>query len=191
MAELQDQARCAVEGRALRNVLGRFATGVTVITVMADGQPRGMTANAFMSGSLNPPLVMVSVAKSARTHAAIEATGTFGVSILAADQRDFASCFAGRDVPFGGAFEFHADIPVIGGSLAWLVAHVHATHVVGDHTVFVGEVQRAGVAEDGVSPLTYYGGTFCGIGELDRSASGGLNGAAARKNGGLRSQDSA
>lgn len=170
MSERLHRTADAVQGQALRAVLGKFATGVTVISVMADGQPRGMTANAFMSGSLEPPLVLVSIAKKARTHAAIEEAGAFGVSILNAEQNDCASCFAGRDVPFNGAFEYHETIPVIAGSLAWLVARVNAAHTVGDHTVFVGEVQRLGADDNGSRPLAYYAGAFCEIGESSRSA---------------------
>lgn len=158
-------AYAAVESRALRNLLGRFTTGVTVITVMAEGKPHGMTANAFMSGSLDPPLILVSVARKARTHAAISAAGAFGVSILSADQADVAARFAGLNVPFNGTFDFHAEIPVIADSLGWLVAHTQAAHIVGDHTVFVGEVQQLGASDAGAGPLAYYAGAFRSIGE--------------------------
>lgn len=150
----------------LRHVLARFASGVTVITVDIDGHPHGMTANAFMSGSLDPRLIVVSVAMSARTHAAIQATGAFGVSILSADQIADAACFAGRGPAFSGTFEIRAGVPVIASSLAWLAARVDSTHVVGDHTLFVGEVQELGTTPDAGPPLAYYGGTFCGVREL-------------------------
>ena len=165
----------SVDAGILRRLFGRFATGVTAITVMADGMPRGMTANAFMSGSLDPPLILLSIAKNAKMHDAIIQAGSFGVSILAADQGDLAACFAGRAIPFCGEFEFHAEVPVIAASLAWLVARVDAAHVVGDHTLFVGEVRRLGVSEREAPPLAYYSGAFRGIGELAHGAAHSLD----------------
>ena len=152
----------------MREVLSRFATGVTVITAMIDGRPHGMTANAFMSGSLDPALVLISVARGARTHAAIESEGAFGVSILGAKQAATAACFAGRDVPFDGAFEFQDSVPIVAGSLGWLVARLSDSHQVGDHTVFVGEVQDLGITGEGAnSPLAYYAGAFCSVSRPD------------------------
>ncbi|MCP4384248.1 MAG: flavin reductase family protein [Hyphomicrobiales bacterium] len=78
-----------------RRVMSRFATGVTVITVAADGEPQGMTANAFMSGSLDPPLGVVSVARRARMHGYLSNATRFAVNILAAEQTDLANHFAG------------------------------------------------------------------------------------------------
>src|SRR5271163_4441196 len=79
-----------------RKTMGGFATGVTVITVDAAGGPHGMTANAFMSGSLTPPLCVVSIAKRAHTHAMLVAAGRFSVNVLGEDQRDLAIYFAGK-----------------------------------------------------------------------------------------------
>src|ERR1700684_1762820 len=79
-----------------RKTMGGFATGVTVITVDSREGPHGMTANAFMSGSLTPPLCVVSIAKRAHTHAMVSAAGRFGVNILGVDQHDLAVYFAGN-----------------------------------------------------------------------------------------------
>lgn len=155
--------------KALRALLGRFATGVTIISVMADGEPRGMTANAFMSGAIDPPLVLVSIAKGARTHAAIEASSSFAVSILSAGQADVAQCFAGRGGAFDGTFEIEDGLPVVAQSLAWLTAKVAAAHTVGDHTLFVGEVQHVGIAEAG-APLGYWAGAFCNVSPMTQSS---------------------
>jgi flavin reductase (DIM6/NTAB) family NADH-FMN oxidoreductase RutF len=80
----------AFEPQLFRRTMGGFATGVTVITMDDGGEPRGMTANAFMSGSLTPPLCVVSIAKRAHTHDRVRAAGRFGVNILGLDQRDLA-----------------------------------------------------------------------------------------------------
>jgi flavin reductase (DIM6/NTAB) family NADH-FMN oxidoreductase RutF len=155
----QAEVEAMVEKDRMREALGRFATGVTVITVNVDDRPHGMTANAFMSGSLDPPLILISVARHARTHAAIEAGKQFGVSILTEAQHEVAACFAGRDVPFEGRFEYHDGIPVVADSLAWLVARVESRHPVADHTLFVGEVGRLGLGEEAM-PLAYFAGAF-------------------------------
>src|SRR5580698_9273154 len=89
-------AHAPFDTELFRKTMGGFATGVTVITVDAAGGPHGMTANAFMSGSLTPPLCVVSIAKRANTHAMVVAAGRFGVNILGEDQRDLAIYFAGR-----------------------------------------------------------------------------------------------
>src|SRR5579871_3442638 len=81
-----------------RRVMGRFATGVTVITATVAGETRGMTANAFMSGSLDPPLCVVSVGKKARMHGFLLESGHFGVNILARGQEALIGHFAGRPV---------------------------------------------------------------------------------------------
>ena len=88
----------AIDTRLFRRVMGRFATGVTVITAEAEGGVRGMTANAFMSGSLTPPLCLISVAKKARMHDALKDSGHFGVSILAQGQERISQHFAGQGV---------------------------------------------------------------------------------------------
>ncbi len=95
----------AIDAHQFRRVMGRFASGVTVVTATALGETRGMTASAFMSASLDPPLCVVSVAKRARMHALLMATDRFGVNILAEHQEAIARHFAGRpdpvlDVPF-------------------------------------------------------------------------------------------
>ena len=79
--------------------MGRFATGVTVITATVAGDTRGMTANAFMSGSLDPPLCVISVTKRAHMHGHLIAAGRFAVNILASGQEDYATHFAGRPIP--------------------------------------------------------------------------------------------
>src|ERR1700678_2031463 len=89
-------AHAPFDTELFRKTMGGFATGVTVITVDATGGPHGMTANAFMSGSLAPPLCVVSVAKRANTHGMIVAARRFGVNILGQEQRDLALYFSGK-----------------------------------------------------------------------------------------------
>jgi flavin reductase (DIM6/NTAB) family NADH-FMN oxidoreductase RutF len=167
----------AVDRDTLRHALSLFATGVTVVSVaVPDDQPRGMTANAFMSGSLAPPLVVVSIAHRARLHAALSARGRFGVSILPEalerEGRRFAGMPVAPDVP-APEFTVHAGVPVLTNSLACLVNQTVDTHVVGDHTLFVGEVQAVLLGDVEEPPLGYHRSRFARVSRLD-DAPGGL-----------------
>jgi flavin reductase (DIM6/NTAB) family NADH-FMN oxidoreductase RutF len=124
-----------------RQVMGRFATGVTVITAEAKGEIRGMTANAFMSGSLEPPLCVVSIAKRAHMHGTILAAGRFAVNMLAHGQDNLSAHFAGRPVPgLQPRFCHREDVPVLDDAGARIVTQLHASHDCGDHTLFVGRI---------------------------------------------------
>lgn len=145
-----------------RRVMGRFASGVTVIVADAGGDVRGMTANAFMSGSLEPPLCIISVAKRAHMHGHLIAAGRFTVNILAAGQEDLATHFAGRPVPgLNVSFTTVGGIPAIGGTTAHIAAEVEAAHDCGDHTIFVGRITA--MAADDRSPLLYHASRFAAL----------------------------
>ena len=103
----------AVNERLFRRVMASFVTGVTVITTQVRGEVRGMTANAFLSGSLEPPLCVVSVGKKARMHGFLLEAGHFGVNILARGQEDLIGHFAGRPVEgLDPKYEYAGDTPV-------------------------------------------------------------------------------
>ena len=150
------------DARTFRNALGRFATGVTVVTAAVDGGVHGMTANAFTSVSLNPPLVLLSVAHHARMHGYLAPQAACGISILSEDQHAYAWHFAGR--PQAGLqpeFQRRGEIPVVAHALAQLVCSVEAAYPGGDHTLFVARVHDLWY-RDG-SPLTFYRGRFFGL----------------------------
>jgi flavin reductase (DIM6/NTAB) family NADH-FMN oxidoreductase RutF len=150
----------SVDQRAFRDAMGRFTTGVTVVTTAVDGQVFGMTANGFMSVSLDPPLVVVSVARRAKMHDALTRSGRYGVNFLCADQEHVSAHFAGRPAQgFAPDFETVEGIPVLHGALAQVVARVSQSHVVGDHTLYVGEVLHF-LAQDGADPLVFHGGRY-------------------------------
>lgn len=149
-----------VDSRHFRNVLGHFLTGVTVVTVRDGHDVHGMTANAFTSVSLDPPLVLVCVGKRARLHAWMAQDTPFGVSILGEAQAPLSNLFAGYP---GGDTEVVFDetfgaTPVIAGALAWLDCVVESLVDAGDHTVVFARVARA-QAHDG-APLAYYRGRY-------------------------------
>jgi flavin reductase (DIM6/NTAB) family NADH-FMN oxidoreductase RutF len=142
-----------------RRVMGRFATGVTVITAEAEGGVRGMTANAFMSGSLSPPLCIISVAGKAKLHNVLIESRNFGVSMLAQGQEAISRHFAGQasadpDV----LFEHMNGVPVLANVCAALAAEIEARHDCGDHSIFVGRV--IGLRDDERPPLVFHGGKY-------------------------------
>lgn len=150
----------AIDPKLFRRVMGRFVTGVTVITTEGEGAVRGMTANAFMSGSLAPPLCIISIAKKARMHDALRASRQFGVSILAQGQEQISQHFAGQQ---GAAdpdilFEHMGGIPVLTHASAVVAATVAAEHDCGDHTIFIGHV--VGLRDDERAPLVYHSGKY-------------------------------
>ena len=151
-----------------RRVMSRFATGVTVITAEHDGVPRGMTANAFMSGSLEPPLCVVSIAKRAHMHQVMSMTTHFGVNILADDQIEISEHFAGRP-NMGLAVEFERVGPamLLANACARIVAEVVAKYDCGDHTIFIGHIMRMNANDR--APLLYHAGRYRSLdrGRLD------------------------
>ena len=155
---VRDRAK-PVDGQLFRRVMGRFATGVTVITAEQDGAVRGMTANAFMSGSLNPPLCIISVAKKARLHAALLTAGHFGVSILAQGQEGISRHFArqGAEQP-DLAFDHLESVPVLAGVAAVIAADIAARHDCGDHSLFIGHI--IGMRDEERPPLVFHGGKY-------------------------------
>jgi flavin reductase (DIM6/NTAB) family NADH-FMN oxidoreductase RutF len=149
-----------LDAKAFRSTMGRFATGVTVITTRTGDQVHGMTANGFMSVSLEPPLIVVSIARAARMHDTLAASGTYGVSVLCSDQERLSGHFAGQprdDV--APDFEWADGVPVIAGSLVQIVASVTDAHPAGDHTLYVGRVRHLAVREN-AEPLVFHEGRY-------------------------------
>lgn len=148
-----------------RQTLGRFASGVTVITA-TDGQTRrGMTASAFMSVSLTPPLILVSVDHRASMHdlLARDEVTRFGVSILSTTQRHLSEHFAGRPGPEEAVPWFdHEGLPLLGGSVAQLVCRKHQAIPAGDHTLYLGLVEYVRYTDD--DPLLHFRGQYHELG---------------------------
>lgn len=155
----------ASDAAHLRRVMGRFATGVTIITTRLDNELHGMTANSVTSVSLDPPLVLVCVDKSAETHDMLMKAGVFAVNILGQGQAEIARRFATKelhsqhgltDVPHTFAV---TGSPVIEGCLAYLDCRTVAEHQGGDHTIFVGEIMEAREVKND-EPLLFYRGEY-------------------------------
>src|SRR6202451_1959478 len=126
----------AVTEGLFRRVMASFVSGVTVITTQVRGEVRGMTANAFMSGSLDPPLCVISVGLNARMHAFLLEAGHFGVNILGRGQESLIGHFAGRPIEgLDPKYEYAGDTPVLAHANATIAAKVTARHDCGDHSL--------------------------------------------------------
>jgi flavin reductase (DIM6/NTAB) family NADH-FMN oxidoreductase RutF len=155
-----------VEPPLFRQLLGRFATGVTVLTTRTPGgEPIGMTASSVASVSLDPPLVLVSVDRHHEMHAALEAASYFVLNILAADQEALSRRFAADEPDRFQGVGFHPNkqgIAVLEGVVAHIDCEKQSAIPAGDHTVFIGLVIGGSVTER--RPLLYYRGGYAGLG---------------------------
>jgi len=153
-----------MDDRQFRSAMGKFATGVTVIATEVEGDVHGMTANAFMSVSLDPKLVVISIGEKAKILNKIKESKIFTVNILAADQQELSMIFAGqlkKDV----VFDRLDGKPVLPGTVAQVACEVSAEHVEGDHTLFIGKVTDIHLED--TEPLIFYSGKYRSLVELE------------------------
>ncbi|MBT2655030.1 flavin reductase [Bacillus sp. ISL-18] len=148
-----------MDDRQFRTAMGRFATGVTVIATEVEGNIHGMTANAFMSVSLDPKLVVISIGEKAKILNKIKESKIFTVNILATEQKELSMIFAGQ-------LKEHKEVefarldgkPVLPGSVVQVACEVSAEHVEGDHTLFIGRVTDIHLEDK--EPLLFYSGQY-------------------------------
>jgi flavin reductase (DIM6/NTAB) family NADH-FMN oxidoreductase RutF len=155
----------AVSHEEFRQALGRFASGVTVVTCKGDdGNPCGLTVSAFSSLSLEPPLVLICIDRRASVYENLKEGSCFAVNVLAQDQESVSRRFASREADrFKGIGyrEGKTGAPLIEGALAFIECRVVHSHPGGDHTVFIGQVESSEV-NDG-KPLLYFRGGYSSI----------------------------
>jgi flavin reductase (DIM6/NTAB) family NADH-FMN oxidoreductase RutF len=156
------EALMPIENNELRRIMGHFATGVTVITTISkEGVPYGLTANAFMSVSLEPPLLLISVDKKADSYPHFEQSRVFNINILRDDQEGLSRRFA---VSGGNKFEgvaYHRaanNVPILEDTLAHIECRLYAAYDGGDHTLYLGEILEAETREG--RPLLFYRGGY-------------------------------
>jgi flavin reductase (DIM6/NTAB) family NADH-FMN oxidoreductase RutF len=150
-----------LDAKTFKSVLGRFATGVTIVTVQENDTPHGMTVNAFSSVSLDPLLVLVCLEKDANTTSILQRTETFSVNILADHQEHLSKRFAMSENEmnrFDGISYTESAIgtPVLDNTLGYLSCTVRDTHDAGDHLIFIGEVVDMGHDDGSEHPLVYF-----------------------------------
>ena len=153
----------AFSAREFRASLGMFATGVTIVTARtAAGERVGLTANSFNSVSLDPPLVLWSLARAAGSMLAFSTGSHYAINILAADQKDLAERFAARDTDRWAGVDYIEGVagsPLLAGAAASFECFNRSRYEEGDHVIFVGEVERCSHRAD-ASPLLFHGGRF-------------------------------
>jgi flavin reductase (DIM6/NTAB) family NADH-FMN oxidoreductase RutF len=145
-----------------REVFGRFATGVAVVTSAGQGRSGGMTANAVCSLSLDPLLALVCFANEARTLPIVREAGRFAINVLSAEQEDLAGVFASKlpeaEKLDAVAHRVQDGLPIIEGALAWAACELRELIPGGDHTIAIGRVRAMGLGRG--EPLVWYGGRY-------------------------------
>ncbi len=155
-------AATPIDEARYRQVLGHFATGVTVVTGMDAGHPVGLAVNSFTSVSLLPALVAFCVSTRSTTWPRLRPAGAFCVNILADDQEHVARAFAARGLDRFQGIGWQpspAGAPILAGALAWLDCTVEDEHPAGDHDIVVGRVRAMSVEHEG-RPLVFYRGGY-------------------------------
>ena len=146
----------------LRSVMGHFATGVTVITTMDKaGTPFGLTANAFTSLSLNPPLILVCIDKGVQCYSCFEESKIFAVNLLNEDQEELSRRFATKGIEKFAGIEWHKGrhgVALLDGAIGYIECKVARSYEGGDHTIYVGEIVNA--AASGDRPLIFFKGKY-------------------------------
>ncbi|SDH72261.1 flavin reductase family protein [Paraburkholderia phenazinium] len=164
-ADVPPEAGGGFDERSFRRALGRFATGVVVISTGSGEHMHAMTANAFMSGSLKPPLIVVSVGHSARMHQRLMESSLFGVSVLSDEQESHSRHFAGDAqaalAPRFAAVDGLPDVVLLEHAVARFAARLVDRHPCGDHTLFIGEVLVFSLDEH--APLVFFGGRYASV----------------------------
>jgi flavin reductase (DIM6/NTAB) family NADH-FMN oxidoreductase RutF len=152
-------------GQDMRTAMGHFATGVCVVSARrSDGSPVGTTVNAVTSVSLDPPLLLVCLARNSETLTAVSESSTFAVNILAEEQREHSVRFAAKgerahaeEVRFS---EHHAGMPCLADALATIACRVSAMHEGGDHMIVLAEALSMSSAERNLAPLLFFRGSY-------------------------------
>jgi flavin reductase (DIM6/NTAB) family NADH-FMN oxidoreductase RutF len=151
------------DAERFRDTMGRFATGVCVVTALSPHGPAGLTTNAVSSLSLDPALLLVCFDNESRTLPIVREAGRFAVNVLRAGQEDLAATFASKDLLPAEKFAavthtVDHGVPVLDGALAWLACDLEAMHPGGDHTIGIGAVTQMD-AEEG-EPLLFFRGEY-------------------------------
>ncbi|WP_290589921.1 flavin reductase family protein [Alicyclobacillus sp.] len=152
-----------------RRALGRFASGVTVVTAAHDGQMAGMTVSAFSSVSLQPPYVLICLDKQAGTIPVLRASGVFAVNILSAGQVDISNQFASKRPDKFSGIDWRPGrlgAPLLAGVLASVECRVVQEMDAGDHLLYIGQVEATDI-DTSAEPLLYYHGRYHGLAPLE------------------------
>jgi flavin reductase (DIM6/NTAB) family NADH-FMN oxidoreductase RutF len=153
----------AFDPKEQRRIFGRFATGVTVLSTIADKETWGMTANAVTSLSLEPPLVLVAVVRNSATDGYLKASRCFALNILAAEQKNLSTRFSGpgpRDFSDLETKTASTGCPILVDAIAWVDCRVVDIFAGGDHEIFIGEIVAGDAHQGEKKPLLFYSGQY-------------------------------
>ena len=153
------------DSQDFRRILGRYPTGVCVVTTIDQGMPVGMVVGSFTSVSLAPPLVAFLPDRRSETWARIEKTGQFCVNVLSDRQRDVCQALTSKAADKFDTIEYRLSdhgLPIIDGIVAWIDCELHAVHEAGDHFIVVGAV-RALAADQADDPLVFHRGGYASV----------------------------
>ncbi len=163
--------RTKLEVAQFKEALAHFVTGIVVVTTTVRGEDHAMTANAFTSVSLDPPVVLVCVEKIARFHESVLEAGVWGVSVLGEDAGKAATWFATRGRPLQGQFDGmplrrgpHTGVPLLADALSTLECTTRSISDGGDHTVVLGDALSVAVPARQGRPLVYWSGGYHAVG---------------------------
>ena len=159
-----DSEESAERARRFRDVLGRFASGVTVVTSISNDEPVGLTCQSFMSVSLDPPLVLFSPAKSSRAWPLIQRAGKFCVNFLSAGQAELSNTMASRGIDKFAGVDWapapETGSPLLPGTLGYVDCTIHRVHEAGDHYVVIGRVLDLDLTDAPGEPLLFFEGGY-------------------------------
>lgn len=162
----RDDPGAMAAARKFRDVLGRYASGVTVVTTISNGEPIGMTCQSFMSVSLTPPLVMFSPAKTSRAWPRIQASGRFAVNFLGEGQQDLSNTMASRGSDKFAGIEWKpapvTGSPLFDGSVGYVDCTIDRVYEAGDHFLVLGLVEELQLSDES-APLLYFRGNYHGL----------------------------
>ncbi|WP_159500616.1 flavin reductase family protein [Microbacterium sp. 18062] len=160
-----------LDARVLRDALGHYASGVTIVAAVVDGEPAGFTCQSFYSVSLDPPLVSFSVMRTSTTYPRIRPGGRFSINVLSRDQHDISSQFARSGTDKWAGVDWSptdAGNPVIADTLMWLDCELWAEHEAGDHLIVIGRVLQHSPAEwHSRDPLLFFKGKYRHLRDAD------------------------
>lgn len=162
--------------REFRNAMGQFCSGVVVVTGLHEGVPAGFSVQSFVSLSLDPPLIAVCPAKGGSSWPKVRSSGSFGINVLAADQKDLCGCFArsGGDKFAGRSWSRGiSGSPILDGALSFIDCRLETEHEAGDHTIAVGRVIDLRVFDTTRLPLLFFRGLYGAFDVLRTSETAG------------------
>lgn len=169
VAERGAAAMRPTDARTFRTIMGRYPTGVVVVTAGGPDGPVGMAMNSFISVSLDPPMILLCPAASSSTWPLLRESGTIAVNVMSRVQESLCRGFASRDVDRFAQVEWHPGedgAPLLADATGWIECTIVDERVAGDHTLVLASVDRVGSDESVPEPLVFHSGRYVGLDQM-------------------------